>query len=219
LRYSNGVADTPQQSESRVHRRLSVSLLFALAVAALLGACATPNAEIIRTLLDPAADDFQFANVLVISVAGDYAERAQAEQALAGALTKGKTTAVPYYAVIGRNPQVTRNLINTAIRSRGFDGVLFVRWQGQDIPNAAPGRPTGRNFQLFLYDYDEFNRPARLAVDSTVTLLSEFYAARSEQKLWAIESLSFQNDSVTEVMEMQTRSIAAQVRADNLTAN
>jgi hypothetical protein len=185
----------------------------------LLAGCATPSTEIIRTLLDPAVNDFRFRNILVISVAGDYAERAQAERALATALSGGDTAATPYYAVIGRNPQVTRNLIDTAIRSRQFDGVLFVRLQGQDIPNAAPGRPTGRNFQLFLYDYDEFNRASRLPLGSTVTLVSEFYAAAGQKKLWSIESLSFESESASAVIELQTRSIAAQIRKDNLLAN
>lgn len=202
-----------------MQNRLSASLFSATAVISLVAACATPNADIIRTLLDPAAADFRFSNILVISVAGDYAERAQTEQALAAALSGSRTTASPYYAVIGRNPQVTRNFIDTAIRSRRFDGLLFVRVQGQDIPNAAPGRPTGRNFQLFLYDYEEFNRPARLPPDSTVTLVSEMYAATSQKKLWAIESLSFQSASVTDVIELQSRSIAAQIRADKLTAD
>jgi hypothetical protein len=208
-----------QLSEHHVQNRLPASLVLALAVVSLFAACATPNADIIRTLLDPAAADFRFSNVLVISVAGNYAERAQTEQALAATLTGSRTTASPYYAVIGRNPQVTRNLVNTAIQSRRFDAVLFVRLQGQDIANAAPGRPTGRNFQLFLYDYEEFNRPAAMSLASTVTLVSELYAAASEEKIWAIESLIFQNDSVTDVIELQARSIAAQIKADGLTAD
>jgi hypothetical protein len=184
-----------------------------------LHACSTPTAQIIRTVFDPAADDVRLSNILVVCVAGDYAERTQIEQGLAAALTTDKTTASPYFAVIGRNPRVTRNTIITAIASRQFDGVLFVRMQGQDIPDAAPGRPTGRNFQFFLYDYEEFNRPSRLPLDSTVTLVSEIYATAIEKKIWGIESLSFDNRVSADVIALQVRSIAAQIRKDRLTAN
>lgn len=202
-----------------MRRRFPIILGAILTLATGLSACTTPSAQIIRTLLDPAVDDFRFSNVLVISVAGDFAERLQIEQGLSAALTNDETTASPYYAVIGRNPRVTRNLINTAIQSRQFDSVLIVRTQGQDIPNAAPGRPTGRDFQLFLYDYDEFNRPTPLPLNTTVTFVSEFYAAASEKKLWGIESLSFDHDTSADVIELQVNSIAAQIRSDRLIAN
>ncbi len=202
-----------------MQRRFPISLVAVFAIGALLSACATQTAQIIRTLLDPTVGDYGFSNVLVICVAGDYTERTRFEQHLTAALTTDRTTASPYFAVVGRNPQVTRNTINNAIRSRQFDGVLFVRLQGQDIPAAAPGRPTGRNFQLFLYDYEEFNRPARMSLSSTVTLVSEFYATAGGKKLWSIESLSFDHDSADEVIELQVNSIAAQIRKDRLVAN
>lgn len=202
-----------------MHNRFFMRTLAICAVVIFLHACSTPTAQIIRTTFDPAADEMRLSNILVVCVAGDYAERIQIEQGLSAALTTERTTASPYFAVIGRNPRVTRNTINTAIRSRQFDGVLFVRMQGQDIPDGAPGRPTGRNFQFFLYDYEEFNRPSPLPMGSTVTLISEFYAAASEKKIWGIESLSFDSRVSADVIALQVSSIAKQIRKDRLTAN
>jgi hypothetical protein len=175
--------------------------------------------EIIRTLLDPAVDAVRFDNLLIISVAGDYAERAETEQKLSAALVSDNTAAAPYFSVIGRGPQVTRNLINTAIQNRGFDAVVFVREAGQDIPNLAPGRPTGRSFQLFLYDYDEFNRPARLPANSPVNLVVELYAAADEKKIWGIETLTTDRIPVTDVISAHSDAIATNIRKDGLVRN
>lgn len=187
----------------------------------MLGACATtaPSAQIIRTLYPTNTAAMNYRNILVISVIGDYPDRLRFEQQLTSALTTDEATASPYFAVAGRNPRVTRNTINTAIRSRQFDAVLIVRLQGQDAPGAAPGRPTGRNFQLFLYDYDEFNFPASIPLGSTLTFVSEFYSTVDQKKLWSIESLSFDHQTVPEVIELQARSIAAQILADGIMAN
>ena len=197
---------------------LSGLLLLLLAI---FGGCATtlPPAQIIRTLFSPTADDMQFGNILVISVAGDYAQRARFEQSVSSALIASGGSASPYYAVIGRAPLVTRSNINTAIQNRRFDGVLFIRLQGQDIPNAAPGRPTGRKFQLFLYDYGEFNQPAPLPQSSALTFVSEFYRSLGETKVWAVDSLSVEHKDTEEALSIQINSIAQQVIEDELLAN
>jgi hypothetical protein len=205
--------------EIAVQKRLLCRLFATCAAVVFLQACATPTTQIIRTTLDSDVGDTRLTNVLVISVAGNHGERAQVEQGLSAALTTDNTTASPYFAVIGRNPLVTRNTINTAIKSRKFDSVLFVRLQGQDIPELAPGRPTGRSFNLFLYDYEEFNRPADLSPGSTVTLICEIYTAADEKKIWGIESLSFESRNTAEIIELQISSIAEQIKKDRVTAN
>lgn len=207
------------QSEKQVPRRRPIILAAFVATVVLVTGCAAPTAQVIRTLFDPAAENLRLTNILVISVAGNYAERAQVEQQLAVALTTNQATVSPYYAVMGRSPRITRDLLNTAIRSRQFDGVLIIREQGQDIPNAAPGRPTGNEFQLFLYDYDEFNQPTRLSANSTITLVSEFYTTWNEKKIWSINTLTFDFDTVAEAIELQASTIEAQVRRDRIVAN
>lgn len=190
-----------------------------MAIVAIGAGCAAPTAQVIRTLFDPAAENLRLTNILVISVAGDYAERAQVEQKLAVALTTNQATVSPFYAIIGRSPRITRDLLNTSIRARQFDGVLIIRKQGQDIPNAAPGRPSGGDFQLFLYDYDEFNQPTPLSANSTITLVSEFYTTWNEKKIWSIETLTFDFETVAEAIELQATTIESQVRRDRIIAN
>lgn len=153
---------------------------------------------------------------MVVSVAGDFASRAQFESGIAAAFSADDSAATAYYTVVGRNPQVSRNAIHNAIRARSFDAVLFVRLKGQDIPGAVANRPTGSAFNLFLYDYSEFNATSGFQRDSTATFVSELYVADSEKKIWAIQSLIFEHDSADQVIEHQVKAIAGQLRKDGL---
>ena len=184
----------------------------------LLTSCSSPS-TIIRTLSDPSVGQVRFDNVLVISVAGDFSSRTQFEREFTAAFSGDDSAATAYYTVVGRNPQVSRNAIHNAIRARRFDAVLFVRLKGQDIPDAVANRPTGSAFNLFLYDYAEFNGASGFRRDSTATFVSELYVADSEKKIWAIESLIFEHDSAEQVIESQVKAIAGQLRKDRLIRN
>ena len=198
-----------------MRRRLQLNLAVSATFVLLLTSCSSPS-TIIQTLSDPSVGQVRFHNVLVISVAGDFASRAQFERGIAAEFSAGDSAATAYYTVVGRNPQVSRNAIQNAVRSRGFDAILFVRLKGQDIPGAVANRPTGSAFNLFLYDYAEFNAASGIQRDSTATFVSELYVADSEKKIWAIESLIFEHDSAEQVIENQVKAIAGQLRKDKL---
>lgn len=204
--------------EACVRRQIQLNLTAIATFVLLLTSCSSPS-TIIRTLNDPSVGQVRFENVLVISVAGDFASRAEFERGIAAAFSGDDAAATAYYTVVGRNPQVSRNAIHNAIRSRSFDAVLFVRLKGQDIPDAVSNRPTGSAFNLFLYDYPEFDAASGFRRDSTSTFVSELYVADSEKKIWAIESLIFEHESADQVIENQVKAIAGQLRKDKLIRN
>ena len=201
-----------------MRRRLKLNLAASATFVLLLTSCSSPS-TIIQTLSDPSVGQVRFHNVLVISVAGDFASRTQLERGIAEEFSARDSAATAYYTVVGRNPQVSRNAIQNAVRARGFDAVLFVRLKGQDIPGAVANRPTGTAFNLFMYDYAEFNTASGIQRDSTATFVSELYVADSEKKIWAIESLIFEHDSAEQVIENQIKAIAGQLRKDKLIKN
>jgi len=185
----------------------------------LIASCATTPSTIIKTFDDPAAGQVRFENVLIISVAGDFASRARLEREISAAFSADTSVITPYYSVVGRSPQVSRNAIHNAIRSRGYDAVLFVRLKGQDVAGAIANRPTGGGFNLFLYDYPEFNTASGFQRDSTATFIAELYVATEQRKIWAIESLIFEHESADTVIEHQANAIAGQLRKDKLIRN
>lgn len=193
------------------------SLGFAAVVPALLlAACAAgpQTATVIRTLYSP--EQARYSNIIVVSVTGDYATRASFERQVAQALTAGSVNASAYYTVIGRNPQLTRSLLDDAIRAREFDGVLFTRVKGQEQPELAPGRPVGAAFDLFRYDYAELNRDNAIRQARAYNFVTEFYSTALTEKVWAIETISNEKDTIDELITEQVLTIAGQLRADGL---
>jgi len=189
-----------------------IALLPALALAAC--AAGPKPATVIRTVFDP--DQARYANILVISVTGDYATRASFERQVARLLADRGATAAAYYTVIGRNPQLTRSFLEDAIRSREYDGVLFTRVKGQEQEELAPMRPVGAAFNLFEYDYPELNRDIGIRQAGSYNFVTEFYSALGRRKVWAIETLSTDKGSIDEVITEQAFTIANQLRVDGL---
>ena len=193
-----------------------VNLLSLLAVIAMVSACATtPASNVIKTVHD-IEGAAPFSNILVVSVAGDIATRTEFEQAIASAISTEETTVTPFYTVVGRTPQLTRNILNNVVRAREFDAIILTRLQGQDRADLVPNRPTGRLFNLYLYDYAELNYPADIEVGSTVSFVVEVYETRTAKKVWAIESLIFDSKTVDSVISEQLATISAEILKDGL---
>ena len=162
--------------------------------------------------------------MLVIAVASDYDARAQFERQVASGIRASGAAATPYYTVIGRNPPVTRNDVANAVRARDFDAVLFTRVKGQaskvdvkdGISQAKTTRKDGGVVNLFRYDYQVLNEPDTVEVRTTVTLVTELYAAADEKKVWAIESVSSDMKDVSELIDRQVSAIVGQLRRDGM---
>lgn len=199
-----------------MRRRDLGGLSILLAALALLSSCASspPTATVIRTLYNPAQEGF--SNVLVISVAGDYATRASLERQVVMELSRMGASAAAYYTVVGRNPQFTRAYIHDAIRSRGFDALVFTRQKGQEQQDLAPLRPVGTAFDLFGYDYSELNRDVRLQESQAITFVTEVYDAQVQLKVWSVETLSTDITTLDALITEQALTISEQLREDGL---
>lgn len=181
------------------------------------GGCAGTQSttSTIKTLHE-VGDSVPFDNVLVIGVAGEVPRRVRFEQDLAKALAGEESRATAFYTIVGRNALLTRTALNTVIRAREFDAVIFTRLKGQDRADLNPDRPTGRGFDLFRYNYEELNIPAAIATNTTVSFVVEIYDAEAKRKVWAIESLVFDARSVDAAVSDQVAAIAAEVLKDGL---
>ena len=193
------------------------SKVFCLALL-LMTACATAPipSTVIQTLHDTSASRAPFTNVLVISVAGDYESRALLERQFVSHLAESVGQASPYFTVIGRRPQFTRTAMETAISSRNFDSILFVREKEQEREELAPGRPVGSAFDLFGFDYPELNGGASIEQAAAITFVTELYSVAERKKVWSIDSLSFDKMTATELINEQAAMIAQKFLQDGL---
>ncbi len=179
----------------------------------LLGACATKPAPstVIHTLHDTSDVGVPFANVLVISVAGDYESRELLERQIVAGIADRTSKASAYYTVIGRRPLFTRTAMETAISARNFDAVLFIRQKGQEREDLAPGRPIASALDLFNYDYPELNGASSIEQAAAITFVTELYSVVARKKIWSIDSLSFDKISATDLINEQAVVIAKEV--------
>ena len=179
-------------------------------------ACGTTSGgNIIKTVHD-IEGAAPYGNILVISVAGDRPTRAQFEQAVAAAISGDGALATPYFTVVGRHPQLTRNILSNVIRAREFDAVILTRMQGQDRADLVANRPTGGLFDWYGYDYEELNIPTSIKAGSTISFVVEVYDTRAEKKVWAIQSLIFNSETVASAVSEQAVAISAEILKDGL---
>jgi len=179
----------------------------------LLGACAIKPvpSTVIHTLHDTSVAGVPFANILVVSVAGDYESRALLERLIVAGIADRTRKASAYYTVIGRRPQFTRTAMETAISARNFDAVLFVRQKGQEREDLAPGRPVASALDLFNYDYPELNGATSIEQATAITFVTELYSVVARKKMWSIDSLSFDKASATDLINEQAAVITEEV--------
>jgi hypothetical protein len=193
-------------------------------VLALVAGCATSGSEINQVLQHPDYRRAGFNNVLVIAVADDYEARAQFERQVVSGIRANGASATAYYTVVGNNPPVTRTDVQMAVQSRGFDAVLLTRVakQGSTVavkgsaPDAQATVRGGNVVDLFRYDYEEFNEPDRVEISSSVTLITELYAAAKEEKVWAIESTSSNYAEVAQLIDAEVKTIVARLKKDQM---
>ena len=189
-----------------------------------IAACGSTSTSTDRTHFDKEFKGTRYSNVLVIAVADNYNARAQYERTTVSAIRATGAEATAYYTVIGHNPEVTVNDVTNAIRSRGFDAVLFTRVKGstqavnvKDGPADASATTRGGNvFNLFRYDYEEYKEPENVRISTNVVLLSELYDVAQQKMIWAVESSSFNRESVEMIVDSSAQAVVKRLDRDKL---
>ena len=195
-----------------------------LAGAIILSACSTTSTKVTKILDDPDYRKARFSNVLVITVAADYNRRAQFERTVVSGIRKTGAEATAYYTVVGHNPPVSSSDIMNAVRARNFDAVVFTRVKNRteeiNVKDATPDAQAtaigGNLFDLFRYDYKEYNEPENIRLSTTVVLISQLYATADKKNVWAIEIKSSDRESIDNIVESAATAVAKQLARDKL---
>ena len=198
------------------------ALLFVAAV--LLSACGTTSTNVTKILDDADYKKARFSNLLVIAVADDYNRRAQFERTVVSGIRQSGAQATAYYTVVGHNPAVSSSDIMNAVRARNFDAVLFTRVkdssQSTEVKNASPEASSqvigGNLFDLFRYDYEEYNEPDNIRTSSTVVLVTQLYVAADQKNVWAIEIKSSDRESIDQIVESAAAAVVKHLNRDKL---
>ena len=195
-----------------------------MAAAIVLSACSTTSTKVTKILDDPDYNKARFSNVLVIAVSANYDRRAQFERTVVAGIRKTGAEATAYYTVVGHNPPVSSSNIMNAVRARNFDAVVFTRVKDQteDIivkdatPDAQATAIGGNLFDLFRYDYKDYNEPQNIRLSTTVVLVAQLYAAADQKNVWAIEIKSSDKESVENIVESAATAVAKHLAREGL---
>ena len=187
-------------------------------------ACGSTSTSIDRTHYDKEFKGTRYSNVRGRAAADNYNARAQYERTTVTAIRAPGAEATASYTVIGTNPAVTVSDVTNAVRSRGFDAVLFTRVKGStrtvnvtDGPDDASATARGGNvFNLFRYDYEEYEEPENVRISTNVVLLTELYDAAQQKMIWAVESSSFNRESVEMIVDSSAQAVVKRLDRDKL---
>lgn len=190
----------------------------------LLSACSTTSTKVTKILHDPDYKKARYSNVLVITVTDNYDRRAQFERTVVSGIRQTGAQATAYYTVVGHNPPVSSSDIMNAVRARNFDAVVFTRVKGrsEDIvakdatPEAQATVIGGNLFDLFRYDYEEYQEPENIRMSTNVVLVTQLYDPVDKKNVWAIEINSSDRESTANIIESAAAAIVKHLKRDNL---
>jgi hypothetical protein len=162
--------------------------------------------------------------VLVITVADNYDRRAQFERTVVAGIRQTGAQATAYYTVVGHNPAVSSSDIMNVVRARNFDAVVFTRVKKRSesiaekdaSPEAQANVIGGNLFDLFRYDYEEYQEPTNIKLSTTVVLICQLYVPADQKNIWAIEITSSDRESTAQIVESSAKAIVKYLKRDKL---
>ena len=197
---------------------------FLIAAVLSLFACTTTSTQVSKILDDPDYKKARFSNVLVITIADNYDRRAQFERTVVSGIRQTGAQATAYYTVVGHNPAVSSSDIMNAVRARNFDAVVFTRVKKHSeniaekdaTPEARANVIGGNLYDLFRYDYEEYQEPTNIKMSTSVVLVSQLYVPADKKNIWAIEITSSDRESTAQIVESAAAAVVKYLKRDKL---
>jgi hypothetical protein len=205
-------------------KRLAQLSIIALLASLSLAACTATTTSLRKVHHDDAYRGTGYDNFLVIGVTENYDIRAQFEREVVSEIRRAGANATAYYTLRGNNPPVSRDDIRAVVEKGDFDAIVITRVtdSAQDV-SVKDGRATGDAvvkgdsfFDLFRYDYEEFDEPENVRVSTSVTLVTELYAVADLKSIWAVESSSHDRQSVQQIIDSEAQAIGKALVKDRL---
>lgn len=189
-----------------------------------LSACASGD-RLVKLYENVDFDAGPFDHVLIVGAYNDIILRRQGENALAAVISATGSEATPSLAVMEAASGLDRDSVVAAAGRTGADAVLVTRVldvehriigvSGQ-ATTIAQRRDDIPLVDFFRYDYVTYSDPMTYSAVRTVVLSSDLYDVDSEERIWSVESTSFEKETTNEIIDGASRRIAAQLRADGL---
>jgi hypothetical protein len=174
-----------------------------LALALLLGACASNSTEVVNAWKDPSVGQIRFNKVLVVFISKDVGLRRAAEDELAHKLRN----AVPAYTVIPDSILRDRNKAKAWVKQEGFDGAVVLRPVAVDkettyVPGQAYVVPShyGSMWGYWGPGWDYAYDPGYVQQDQIVSVEGNVYSVPDDKLVWASRTKTYNPESVRQLI-------------------
>ena len=202
---------------------LSWRTICCVLLASALASCTTPG-RVERLYRDTAVTE-AFANILVVGVHEDGTVRRRYERSVAAALEDAGVIAASSLSVMQTSDEISRDTLVVAAQETGADAVMITRLlsvesraeveQGRSTFDASP-RGNVPIADFFRYDYAEYQDPMVITTVRTVVLATDLYSVATENRVWSVESTSFDKASDDAILYDVARSISRALTNDGL---
>ncbi|MCC7258241.1 MAG: hypothetical protein IT486_07700 [Gammaproteobacteria bacterium] len=200
-----------------------------LAVGLVLAGCGT------RTSVSGAwerdgAHPVPFGSVLVVGVSPNSRVRRSFELALVEAIATRDTKAFAAVQTAESQPELTRDIVASMVRSTGAEAVLVTRLASRKVAAAETAARTGVKarqpanlnggvglVELFSLEYHEYEEPGEFSAQATAIIETSVYDARNEgQILYTLTTTADYREDRDDVILDVTRAIAGKLRQEGL---
>jgi hypothetical protein len=196
----------------------AVLVLFMLAG----GACKKTQTQttIPATWRNPEFTGGPFTKIFVMGVGRNDAYRRLYEDSMVRALEGEGTTAHASWTLFPENDQLDKAKVLIAVNEQEFDAVVIARLRSvYEEEEYVPGKPLTSS-DLYMSGYNEayaVNRdPGYYKTNTTYRVETALYSARDEMVAWVVLSDTVNPNSVEEVIQSVSSSIAKRMKAEGL---
>jgi len=191
--------------------------------AAIAGGCA-PQIEVVKLYDDPTRVSKTYKRLLVVDISSDRSQRQLFEDEIASELRREQLEAIPSYTLLDASDGLLQDDVSRVSSEIEADGILVTHIASVDTSiDRVEGREEiqstcrgGDPVDYFLYDHKILREPDSVKVAHTVTVITNLYDARSQKRVWTIQSTCFEKASMAGVLQDNSSAIVRQLRKDQL---
>lgn len=163
-----------------------------------------------------------FQKIFVIGVAQNDANRRLYEDSMVRALQAEGVMAQASWTLFPEEKKLERAKVLVAVEEQGFDAVVIARLRSvHEKEEYVPARPLTSS-DLYMSGYDEAyavnSDPAHYEMHETYRIETTLYSARDEMLAWVVLSDTLNPESVEDVIQSVSSTIAKQMKAEGLLA-
>lgn len=205
-----------------MNKKLALSIV---AMAALIGCESNPVAttSVDRVLMSPNIENAPYSNILIVGAMPSRENDRLVEEGLTQELRARKVEAHSFVKESAAK-RPSEDDVYALVNQTNADGVIVVtaRFGGAELTTRdeqvdvrAEARGGGL-LDFFRYDYKEVTLPGYEDATLNVILVSDFYDARTRERIYSVESSTVHGQTSYEIVMAESKAIVARLRRDGL---